>query len=157
MSSDLRLCCMISYVVIGRHILTCRFSTHGADAGPPIRVAAPERSMARVHCQGVIMSRTCGTTHTTWRSMSLAASKRPRLTLCGTPGRDVLLEPVVDGPRGRYDLRVIDIPTKLARGQCHDSGRNTPTNVNRGGTIAGGTVTSETTLSDQVIGGMRYR
>ncbi|MCA1705859.1 MAG: hypothetical protein LC808_22390 [Actinobacteria bacterium] len=43
------------------------------------------------------MSQTRGTMHTTWRSMSLVASKRPRVTLCGTPGRDVLLEPVVDG------------------------------------------------------------
>lgn len=53
--------------------------------------------MARVDCQGVIMSQTRGTMHTTWRSMSLVASKRLRVTLCGTPGRDVLLEPVVDG------------------------------------------------------------
>ena len=48
-------------------------------------------------CQGVIMSQTHGTRHTTWQSMSLVASKRPRVTLCGTPDRDVLLEPVVDG------------------------------------------------------------
>jgi len=73
--------------------------------------------MARVDCQGVIMSQTRGTMHTTWRSISLVASKRPRVTLCGTSGRDVLLESVVDGPSVRYDLRVIDIPTKLARGQ----------------------------------------
>jgi hypothetical protein len=97
MSSDLRLRCMISYVVIGRHILTCRYSTHGADVGPPIRVAAPGRSMTRADCQGVIMSQTRGTIHTTWRSTSLLASKRPRVTLCSTPDRDVLLEPLVDG------------------------------------------------------------
>ncbi len=53
--------------------------------------------MARVDRQGVIMSQTCGTMHTTSRSMSLVASKRPRVTLCGTPDRDVLFEPLVDG------------------------------------------------------------
>lgn len=53
--------------------------------------------MARADRQGVIMSQTHGAMHTTWRSMSMLVSKRPRVTLCGTPGRDVLLEPVVDG------------------------------------------------------------
>jgi hypothetical protein len=78
MSSDLRRGCTISHVVIGRHILTCTSSTHRTDAGPPMRVAAPELSMANVDCQGVIMSQTRGTRHTpTWWSMSLVASKRP--------------------------------------------------------------------------------
>lgn len=99
---------------------------------------------ASVDCQGVLMSQTRGTMHTTWRSISLVASKRPRLTLCGTPGRDVLLELLVDGLGVRYDLRVIDIPTKLARGQHPRFRRKTPpASVDRGGTIAGGTVTSE--------------
>ena len=124
--------------------MTCTSSTHRINAEPPIRVAAPERSMASVDCQGVIMSQTRGTMHTTWRSMSLVASKRPRLTLCGTPGRDVLLELLVDGLGVRYDLRVTDIPTKLARGQHPRFRRKTPpASVDRGGTIAGGTVTSE--------------
>lgn len=65
--------------------------------------------MARVGCQGVIRNQTRGTMHTTWRSMSLVASKRPRVILCSTPGRDVLLESLVDGLGVRYDLHVTDI------------------------------------------------
>jgi DNA-binding XRE family transcriptional regulator len=64
MSSDLGRCCTISHVVIGRHILTCTSSTHHTDAEPSIRVAASERSMASVDCQGAIMSQTRGTAHT---------------------------------------------------------------------------------------------
>jgi hypothetical protein len=97
MSSDLRLCCMISHIVIRRPTLTCTSSTRGADADPHTGSYTRARSTARVGGQGVIMSQTRGIMHTTWRSMSLLASKRPRVTLCGTPGRDVLLVPVVDG------------------------------------------------------------
>jgi hypothetical protein len=46
--------------------------------------------------------------------------------LCGTPGRDVLLEPVVDALEVSYSLRVTDIPTNLARGQCPRFRRKTP-------------------------------
>ena len=118
MSSDLRLRCMISYVVIRRRILPAgprrTVPMRGPHTGGCTRATDGEGD-----CQGVIMSQTRGTMYTTWRSISLVvASKRPRVTLCGAPGRDVRLEPVVDGLGSATDLRVIDIPTKLARGQC---------------------------------------
>jgi hypothetical protein len=67
MSSNLRRCCTISRVVIGRPILTCTSSTHRTEAESPIRVAAPERSMASVDCQGSDHeSDTWSRAHTTW-------------------------------------------------------------------------------------------
>lgn len=44
--------------------MTFASSTHRTNAGSPIRVAAPERSMASVDRQGAIMSQARGTVHT---------------------------------------------------------------------------------------------
>ena len=138
MSSDLRRCCKISHVVIGRHILTCTSSTHRTDAEPLIRVAAPERSMASVDCQG--SDHESDARYRAHRvAVNVAGGEQASATdLCGTPGRDVLLKPVVDALEVSYNLRVTDIPTNLARGQCPRFQRKTPpTSVDRGGPIAG--------------------
>lgn len=91
--------------------------------------------------QGVITSRTRGAMHTTWRSMSLVASKRPRVTLCGTPDSDVLVVPVVDGLGPLRPSRNRN-PDQTSERTAHDSGGNIPRTPTEEGQLQG-TVTSE--------------
>jgi len=94
--------------------LAQRVADQSGDSG----VVADSPPPARGECSGDADLRADDSVTSARRHLSLVASRRPRLTLCGAPGRGVLLSPVVAGLGVSYDLRVTDMPTNLARGRC---------------------------------------